>query len=165
MENMTRNELGKNWVDSTFESVVCMLNFARVPYEYGFVRDGMSLGRFDASNYTKQLIFPWAKRADGEIPDVVVGFLHADDLTELYGDFRKWDSSWLFRPYPSIETYRFPWDDDDVTVFRNPVAFVCKVAEYYADIIKDVEEHPSENPVKPEDSGRYSMEEDDHDKA
>lgn len=121
-EKMTHDDvITKCWVDGTYLLIVALLSRAGVPFERGEVWDD------SIHDYRRQLIFPWAKTNEGHIPDVLVGLVHADDLCVFVFKTASWD----VRPYPSIETYKFPWDNDDITVFSCPEEFVKTVENYY----------------------------------
>ena len=108
-------DTAKRWFDGTFDLICAYLDFAGVPYILGKMRtDG------DVTNYTRQICFPWCEG------DVIVGCVHAIDIDILYGSF-----PWERHPFPSIETYRFPWDNGDITVFDSPIQFVKKIVRYY----------------------------------
>ncbi len=101
------------WVESTIDEIEELLKKENIPYQHSWTKDGLDHGIF----FIKQLTFPW------HIGDVVVGTLHAfdDDVIHGIAELR----------YPSIETYHFPWDDDDITVFDTPEQFVAKLKNLY----------------------------------
>lgn len=120
-------------VEATMYVITSQLDMLGIPYEPGY--DRMS----DETMPATQLIFPWIEfeTDDGERvhPDVVVGSLHATDVDLCC------DATLLFgNPYPSIETYRFPWDGDDITVFDTPIDFVKEVYDLYIETAGEKEE-------------------------
>ena len=95
-----------NWIQSTMDEVKELLHKYGIPFE-----DSWSKGN------RIQLVFPWC------VGDVIVGNLHSFDDAVILGiaDFT----------YPSIETYGFPFDHGDLTVFDTPKDFVKKLKEFY----------------------------------
>ena len=134
MPKMTAMNL-YDWIDSTINEIKTLLDIHKIPYEDGAHGMDNIKGNLDVDPayaiVTKQIVFPWCKG------DVVVGTLHTIDDEVITGkaDICKF-------PYPSIETYKFPWDQDDITVFDTPAEFVRRLRGYYA-IIKgwEVEIH------------------------
>ena len=103
-----------NWVEATVDEIKALLNKAGVPFSDSWTRDFSEYG-----TYTHQILFEWCRG------DVVIGNLHPkdDDVIDGRDDLT----------YPSIETYRFPWDEDDITVFETPEEFVEKVKSFYVE--------------------------------
>ena len=132
---MTHEELIA-WVQTTFKEICFMLDLLDIPYETGHNNIHVDHECYipsdkedDPKEYNPQIRFPWHEG------DVVVGTLHCFD-----DDVRLGGSSILTFPYPSIESFQFPWDEDDITVFSTPAEFVEKIAELY----ETVESKPTE---------------------
>ena len=102
-----------NWIQSTMDEIKELLRKYEIPFAESWSKGDQQLGGADAL----QLVFPWCKG------DVVVGILHSFDDAVVRGiaDFT----------YPSIETYGFPFDNGDITVFKTPEDFVKKLNEFY----------------------------------
>lgn len=102
-----------NWIQSTMDEIKELLRKYEIPFEDSWIKGDRQLGGVDAL----QLVFPWCEG------DVVVGMLHPFDDVVVRGiaDFT----------YPSIETYCFPFDNGDITVFKTPEDFVKKLNEFY----------------------------------
>lgn len=104
-----------NWVEGTINEIKELLMAKGIPFTESFVKDD---GEFiELYFYTHQLLFPWCEG------DVVVGTLHCFDDEVVKGR--------VSFTYPSIETYHFPWDEGDITVFNTPEEFVAKLEKYY----------------------------------
>lgn len=113
---MTKEEI-VNWIEDTVNEIKELLQKEQIPYTDSWTRDDTSLYPMYPPYYTHQLLFPWDKG------DVVIGTLHCFDDDIVLG--RKQPG------YPSIETYRFPWDADDITVFDTPEEFIKTLKDYY----------------------------------
>ena len=114
MQFKLSKETAVEWIESTVKEIERLLRQRQIPYENSWTRDDSNMyGIY----HTHQLKFPWHK------DDVVVGTLHAFDYEVMNG----------LAPlcYPSIETYQFPWDDGDITVFDSPEEFVFKLNDLY----------------------------------
>ena len=117
MAKMTKDE-ALRWVMQTYVDVGILLNQNNIPYEIGVIRyDPGTQGIFS----TFQYVFPWCEG------DVVVGTLHAEDDYVISGISKQ--------HCPSIETYRFPWDGNDITVFDTPEQFIQNLKTYYEETI------------------------------
>ena len=121
-----------NYIDTVTMLIRCQLSLLGIPYSLGEDRDsgieddghpGNIIGYY----HTKQILFPWTEG------DVVIGTLHmADDFIVGGKD------NWLDRyTYPSIETYKFPWDHGAITVFDKPEYFVKILLEHYKETAKE----------------------------
>ena len=107
------------WVDRTYKEIVDELYDRRIPFKpqaYGQAPSSQN----DFKNamtfyYIRNIKFPWAT----DKADVAIGMLHYIDHQVVDGKVEK--------PYCSIETFDFPWDGDDVTVFSTPKEFADKV--------------------------------------
>ena len=104
-----------NWIEATVDEIKELLQQEGVPYTDSWIRDdtAYTMGRY----YTHQILFPWCEG------DVVIGLLHCLDDDMIGGR--------VDLGYPSIETYHFPWDEGDITVFSTPEEFVKKMKAYY----------------------------------
>lgn len=113
-------------ISNTTERIKILLDIKDIPYEDGTHELNSFEGYEDEDPafavVTKQIRFPWCKG------DVAIGTIHACDTDLVYGTVGS-----LKDCYPSIESYGFPWDDDDVTVFGDPESFVAAISEYYKD--------------------------------
>lgn len=112
-------EEARNWVDKTYKEIVDELYDRHIPFKlqaYGQAPSSQN----DFKNamtfyYIRNIKFPWAT----DKADVAIGMLH-------YIDHQVVDRK-VEKPYCSIETFDFPWDGDDVTVFSTPKEFADKV--------------------------------------
>ena len=104
-----------NWVEKTVDEIKELLQQEEIPFNDSWTSDDTALtnGRF----YKHQILFPWDEG------DVVVGTLHCWDDDIIAGRVNL--------EYPSIETYHFPFDEGDITVFGSPREFVRKLKDYY----------------------------------
>ena len=112
-------EEARNWVDKTYKEIVDELYDRHIPFKpqaYGQAPSSQN----DFKNamtfyYIRNIKFPWVT----DKADVAIGMLHYIDHQVVNGKVEK--------PYCSIETFDFPWDGDDVTVFSTPKEFADKV--------------------------------------
>lgn len=115
------------WINVTMGEIEVLLDIHRIPYLHGSHELDSAKGGIDQDPVwaviTRQLTFPWCKG------DVVVGTLHLHDNDLVAGIIDICDS-----PYPSIDTYNFPWDEGDITMFDSPAEFVKKLREYYSEV-------------------------------
>lgn len=129
---MLNSQQTKKWIDSTFDLIAVMLDIVGVPYE---ALEKPKIEDTDEKSgrlamYSKQIIFPWC---DG---DVLVGTLHSLDDMTIYSpanELKRASAYWT----PSIESYGFPFDKGDITVYGTPQNFVKKVLKYYEEVKKD----------------------------
>ena len=115
----------KRFVNAVCEYVICQLQFRGIPYVRREPNDDLTEDVERHHYYTRQLVFPWCGG------DVIFGTLHTTDWEMVNG--RR-----LYQ-YPSIESYQFPWDNDDVTVFDDPFEFVSLVHELWIKTEKEKE--------------------------
>lgn len=118
----------------TYSMVIALLNKAGIPYE---LRESEMNSRGRVSEpyipngrpslfYILHIDFPWTPKQ----ADVAIGTLHCMDDELMFSD----TGTVYGHRYPSIETYNFPWDMGDISVFATPEEFVNKVQEYYLQI-------------------------------
>ena len=107
-----------NWIESTVTEIKDLLIAKNIPYEDSRIMDCTDFVK--DPTYTHRIRFPWCHG------DVVVGTQHSCDLSIIFGD-KELD-------YPSIETYGFPWDHDDITVFDTPKEFAEELERYYKSV-------------------------------
>ena len=112
---MTKEEM-VNWIEGAVDEIKELLQKEQIPYTDSWTRDD-AVSFPTCPYYTHQLLFPW------DNGDVVIGMLHCADDDIILGKREL--------AYPSIETYRFPWDADDITVFDTPEEFVKALKAYY----------------------------------
>lgn len=121
---MMHEESARIWIRDTYLTIKTFLLLFHIPYEDGHRSDELLM----AHHYTEQILFPWCGG------DVVIGTLHSFDLDRMLKGFsvdEKVDAI-----FPSIETYGFPWDHGDITVFRSPEKFIKTIVNYYNGVMK-----------------------------
>ncbi len=125
-----------NWIVRTYEELVFELSKVGVPFKMCMDADRLYNDVLMPDTVTEsvywhpQLIFDWGKgKGMNQGPDVIVGFLHCtDDYLFKDGDIQNL--------YCSIETYRFPFDHGDITVFGTPKECAKAIHEYYLEVTK-----------------------------
>ena len=108
-------ETAVSWIESTVDEIKSLLEQRRIPYEDSWTKNENML--LSGVFYLHQIKFPWHEG------DVVIGTLHAQDDDVING--------LVSLRYPSIESYGFPWDNGDVTVFDIPERFVYELNRLY----------------------------------
>lgn len=126
-----------SWVGATADLIEVYLNYYGIPYKR--TTTGISVfydqkmrrpeDSFNDNTQNQQFTFDWCEG------DVVIGCMHCTDGYVQLGTV-----DILKHPYPSIETYHFPWDKEDITVFDSPELFVYLLANYYENNVKKNEE-------------------------
>lgn len=122
------------WIAMAFEEIRFYLELYDIPYTecepkiyertdtlYADNKKVLVDDEINLDYLTLQFRFPWYEEGD-----VVIGTLHVDDDLAIDCMIELWDHA-----YPSIETYGFPWDNGDITVFRSPAEFARVLIQYY----------------------------------
>lgn len=126
---------------STCQVICNMLSCAHIPYELR--TEDMEKhaeihhlnGKFGL-HMILHIDFPWSENKG----DVAIGTLHMSDDELMHA---KDGQNGCGGRWPSIETYKMPWDDGDITVFDNPDDFMDKIQKYY-DEVKEKENKENE---------------------
>lgn len=122
MQFRLSKETAVAWIESTVKEIKKLLIQRDIPFEDSWTRDLSNDKLFvESVFYTHQIKFPWHEG------DVLVGTLHVSDDEVIAGTAPL--------RYPSIETWNFPWDDGDITVFDSPEEFVFKLYNLYIKIV------------------------------
>lgn len=124
---MMSKDMVKFWILNTTITIKTFLLLYGIPFEDGHGTEAMD--NPNLYQFTNQITFPWCEG------DVVIGTLHSLDDYRIMKGFDVMDEG-IRQLYPSIETYHFPWDHDDITVFGSPEKFIKTIVNYYRGIVK-----------------------------